>query len=98
MQFDGANVFAIEKDLAALNVIEAEEQGNQRGLAGSRVAHNSEGLAGLDPERDVAKNPVFVGGLRNAAVAEPDVAKLDFAAWLDEGGRVRVRLNGDRLV
>src|SRR5580658_5788965 len=75
-----ANVDAIEKNLAALHVVKAEQQGNERGFAGAGVADDGERLAGLDAERYVAEDPVFVGGFGDVAVAEPDVAKFNFAA------------------
>src|SRR5690348_12158186 len=98
LQLEQANVLAIQKNLAALNVVEAGEQGNQRGLAGSRMAYNRESLPRLDAERDVAENPVLVCGFRNIVVAEPDVPKLDFAARLHQRHCVRVRLNRHRLI
>src|SRR6266404_2439308 len=48
LEIDFADVDAVEQDLAALNVIEAKKERDQRGLAGAGVADDGEGLAGLD--------------------------------------------------
>src|SRR2546426_1346466 len=98
LEIDGANVLAVEKDLAALNIVETKKQGNQRGLARAGVADDGERLAGLNTERDITQYPILVRRLGNIAVAEPDIAEFDFAAGLDERDGVGVRLNGDRLV
>ncbi len=92
------NVDAVEQNLAALHVVETQQQGDQRGLAGAGVADDRESLAWLDAERDIAKNPVFVGGFGHIAVAEPDVAKFDFAAGRIEAYALRGGIDGDGLV
>src|SRR5205823_6673064 len=76
LQLDEANVFSVEKNLAALNVVEPEQQGNERGLASTGVADDGEGLTRFDAERDIAQDPIFVRGLGNISVAEPDVAEF----------------------
>jgi len=44
------------------------------------LADDGEGLAGLDAERDVAENPIIFAGIRDGAIAEPNIAEFDFAA------------------
>src|SRR6267378_2679591 len=63
LQVDQANVFAVEKNLSALNVVKAEQEGDERGFPGAGMTDDGEGLAGGDAERDIAQNPVVVGGL-----------------------------------
>src|SRR5437667_357911 len=63
LQFDGANVLAIQEDLSPLNVVKAQQKGNQSGLARAGVAYDGDGLAGLHAEGDVAQDPIFVGRL-----------------------------------
>src|SRR2546430_1244632 len=98
LQLDGSNVLAVEKNLTALNVVEAEKQRNERGLAGTGVADDGEGLARCDAKREVAQNPVFVCRLGNIAVAEPDIAKFDFAARADQRHGMGIRLDRYRLL
>src|SRR2546430_8190980 len=63
LQFDGSNVFAIEEDLSPLNVVKAQQKGNQSGLARAGVAYDGDGLPRLHSEGDIAQDPIFVGGL-----------------------------------
>ena len=67
LQVDAANVDAVQQDLAALNVVEAQQQRDERGLARAGVADDRDGLPGLDAERDIAENPVFIVRLRGIA-------------------------------
>ncbi len=80
LDIDFADVDAVEEDLSALDVVEAEEQRDQSGLAGAGVADDGDGLAGGDAEGDIAEDPVVFGGFGFVGVAEPDVAEFDFAA------------------
>ena len=75
-----ADVDAVEKDLPALDVVEAQQELDGGGLAGAGVADDGDGLAGLDAEGNVAQDPVFLAGIGAAVIGEPDVAKFDFAA------------------
>jgi len=85
--------------LAALNVVEAEEERDERGLAGAGVADDRESLAGLDAEGDVRGGPNRLRpGLGMGAIAEPDVAKFDFAAGILETNGVGQRADGRGLV
>src|SRR6266446_1825183 len=93
LQIDGSNVLAVEKNLAALNIVKAQEQGNQGGLAGAGMSDDGEGLPGLDAEGYIAQNPIFVGGLRSVAIAEPDVAKFDLTERMIERDGVGIRFN-----
>ena len=52
------HVDAVDSDRAFLHIVEAQQQGNDRGLAGTGVADNGDRLAGFDGERNVAQNPV----------------------------------------
>src|SRR5262249_33563381 len=98
LEVDGANVFAVEQDLAALNVVKAEKQGNECSFAGSGVADNGERLARVHAERNVAQHPVFIGRFSDISITEPYVAKFDFPAGLNERERTRIGLDGDALV
>ena len=70
-RIDVADIHAADANAALLNVVEAQQQADERGLAGAGVAHHGDRLAGLDAEADVAQHPVFV------LVGEPDVIELD---------------------
>src|SRR6266852_8197215 len=98
LEIDFADVDAVEQDLAALNVVEAEKERDERGLAGAGVADDGESLAGLDAERDVAEDPIVFAGIGNGAIAEPDVAKFDFAARIFEVNGVGRRRNVGGLI
>src|SRR5216684_762515 len=98
LQVDQANVFAVEEDLAALNVVEAEQEGDEGGFAGAGVTDDSEGLPGGDAERDIAEDPIFFGGLRDVPITEPNVAEFDFAARMVERNGVGIRIDRDRLI
>jgi len=84
--------------LAALDIVEAEEERDERGLACASVADDSEGLARFDAERDVAENPIVFAGIGNGAVAEPDIAKFDFAAGVFEANGVGRRRDVGGLI
>ena len=58
-----ADVDAVEQDLAALDVVEAQQELNGGGFAGAGVADDGDGLAGLDAEGDIAQNPIFFAGI-----------------------------------
>ena len=66
-----ANVDAADADRSALDVVEAQQQTRQRGLAGAGVADDGDGFAGFDAETHVAQHPVLV------FVGEPDVIEFD---------------------
>ena len=80
LQIQFADIDAVEQDLAALNIVEAQQQLNDRGLARAGVADNRERLARLDAEGNIAQHPVFVLWIRAAVIGEPDIAEFDFAA------------------
>src|SRR5260370_1947474 len=82
LEIDFADVDAVEQDLAALDVIEAKKERDERGFAGAGVADNGEGLAGLDAEGDIAEDPIVFSRMGNGTITEPDVAKFDFAAGI----------------
>ncbi len=80
MQVEFADIDAVEQNLPALNFVEAQQELDGRRLAGAGVADDGDRLSGIDAEADVAQDPVFVLGIRAAAIGEPDVAEFDFAA------------------
>src|SRR6266403_827191 len=98
LQIDGSNVLAVEKNLAALNIVKAQQQGDQGGLAGAGVSHDGEGLPGLHAKRNISQNPIFVGGLRSVAIAEPNVAKLDLAERMIERDGIGIRFDQNRFI
>src|SRR5947209_3329985 len=93
-----ADVHAIKKDFAALNVVEAKEQRDKCSLAGAGVADDSKSLAGLDAERNIAKHPIVIGGIGNGAIAEPDVAELNLAARIFQTNGIGSRVERKRLI
>ena len=74
MQVPVAHVDAVDQHAAALHVVEAVEQLDDRRLAGAGGTDDGDLLARLDDEGHVAQHPVL------AAVGEPDVVELDAAA------------------
>ncbi len=62
-----ADIDAVEKDLAALDVVEAQQELNGGGFAGAGVADDGDGLTGLDAEGDVAQDPIVFAGIGAAA-------------------------------
>src|SRR5712664_2705800 len=98
LEIDFADVDAVEQDLAALNVIEAKKERDERGFAGAGVADDGEGLAGLDAERDITENPIIFAGIRDGAIAEPNIAEFDFAAGIFYANGVGLRRNVGGLV
>jgi len=46
LQVDQANVFAVEEDLAALNVVKTEQEGDESGFASAGMTDDSVGLPG----------------------------------------------------
>ncbi len=69
LQIEQPDVDAVQQDLAALNVVEAQQQGDQRGFTSASVADDCEGLSGFHAERDIAQDPVFVIRFGNVAVS-----------------------------
>ena len=87
LEIDFANVHAIEQNLAALNIVEAQQELDDGGLAGAGMADDGERMPGLDAEGNVAQNPVFFFRSCAAVVGEPDIAELDFAPRLGQRAR-----------
>ena len=89
-----ADVDAVDEDAPALDVVEAQQQADDRGLAGAGRADDADPLPGRHLERDVAQHPVEsrhrLGGIGRRrgvdAVGEPDVLEHDVAA---RAGRAR---------
>ena len=71
---DVGDVLPVDQDAAALDVVEAQQQVDQRRLAGAGAADQPDLLAGLHVERQV------VDDARLAAVVEADVLEADVAA------------------
>ena len=85
-----ARVAAVERDVTAVDLVEAHEEIHERRLAGARRAHDGNLLAGLRHERDVAHE----GALRRVAeahVLEGDTT-LDRLGGLDGVRGVRLDL------
>lgn len=86
---DVADVGAVDGDGAAVGVVEAEEQAQQRRLAAAAFADDGDGRARWDVERDVFQRgpPPVVG---EGDVAEGDVAvaggHLGGVGLVDDGG------------
>src|SRR5690606_17938785 len=81
-----ADVVPVHEDAAALELVEAGDELPDRGLAGARVPHQGDGLAGRDHEVERLED----GLLR--PVAEVDGPELDAA--LEPAGVARARAAG----
>ena len=66
-----AQVHAVQQNPAALHIVKAHQQIRNRRLAGTGVAHQRNRLTGLDLERNVLENPVFI------FVSKPNIFKFD---------------------
>src|SRR6266568_6881633 len=97
------HINAVNAYCALLDVVEAQEQGNQRGFSRARMPDNGHGFARLDRERDAAQDPIpflarhdFAGLFdRDVAISKPDVIELNppRPLWLLlYGGRLNFRL------
>ena len=53
---DVAQILAVDQDRALVDVVEAEQQAHDRGLAGARPAHQRERVAGGDGEVELAQH------------------------------------------
>ena len=89
MNVNFADVDAVEEDLTALHVVKAEKQRDESRFACAGMADDGDGLAGSDAERNIAKNPIVIGEFGFVGVAEPDIAKFDFAARRIEANGIR---------
>src|SRR5258706_337299 len=86
--------------VAVLDVVEARQQADQRGLARTGCPDDRDGLSGRDAERDAAQHPVVCGlwsmvrgpwqiGSRNGRRATGDrLARVVGGRWSVVGGRV----------
>src|SRR5947209_4965585 len=97
-EVEEANIHTVEKDFAALNIVETQKKLDDGGLAGAGVADDGEGLPGSNAEGNVAEHPVFIGRVLPAAIGEPDIAEFDFAAGLLELRRLLRRSNRHGLI
>ena len=61
LQIKQADIDSIQQNLPALNIVKAQQQGDQRGFSGARMADDREGLPRSNAERDVAQHPILVG-------------------------------------
>ena len=50
LDIDGSNVYAVQKNLAALHVVKTKQKRNQRGLPRARMANDGERLPWLNAE------------------------------------------------
>jgi hypothetical protein len=74
---DARNILAVDQDTPAVQVVLALEQGQQGGLAAAGLADQTDALAALEVQREVAENLIPVGILKrylvkNNAGATPD--------------------------
>ena len=70
------DVLAVDQDAARLDVVEAQQQVDERGLAGARAADQADLLARADLQRQPVDDTRAVAG----AVGEADVLEADLAA------------------
>ena len=82
-----ADVLAVDADAALLELVEAQEQVDERGLARARASDEADALARPHDEVEVVEHLAAVA----AAVGERDVLEADLAARHDELARVRAR-------
>src|SRR4029077_21264975 len=98
LHIEEPNIDAVQEDLSPLDVVEAQQQGDQRRFARPGVSDDGKVLARRNPERNVAQYPVLIAWLRNIFISEPHVPKFNFAAWIDEARRVWIGGDSQRLV
>ena len=95
-----ADVDAVDADRALLHVVEAQQQRDDRGLAGAGVADDGDGLAGFDGEGDVAENPVGFVGACSDGPFEPARGRAGFmfrgASSFDPAEHFDMRTRRDR--
>ena len=84
--------------MPALDVVETQQQGNQRGFSRTGMPHDGDGLSRIHAERHIAQDPVFLGGLGDIAIAEPHVAEFNFAPRMVERNGVGIRFDQHRLI
>jgi len=84
----GPRVDAVDEERAAVDVVEAEQQGHGRGLAAARRAHQRAGLARVDGQGQAGVD----GPVRARRVRERHSGERDGAAG--DGARGRRRLPG----
>ena len=95
LQIPLPHIHAVHQNLAALHVVEAQQEARERGLAGAGVADYCDGLARLDRQLNVPEDPILL------FVREPNIAKLDppgLRAGCDGRNGLRRRLDCDRRV
>src|ERR1041385_6750954 len=76
-----AHVDAADPDGALLDIVEAQQQADDRGFPSAGVAHDGDRLTGLSGEADVLQHPIF------AVVGKPDVVEFDGRDLRDSGAR-----------
>ena len=69
-----ADVDAVEQHRAAVRVVEARQQADQRRLAAARAADDRHGLARRDPHANAGEHLALVGVVGEGHVAELDLA------------------------
>ena len=74
-------VAPIDRDAALIDIVEARNQIDQRGLARPRLPHQSDGFAFGTHQIDVFQNPIF-------AVFEPNVVETNFGIKLVDFERI----------
>ncbi len=66
-----AQVAPADADRALLDVVEAQQQADERGFSRAGVSHHGDGFAGRDGEAHVAQHPILI------VVCEPDAVEFD---------------------
>src|ERR1700752_1539483 len=86
-----AYIHVVQQNLAALNVIEPQQQVCYRGLAGAGMPHECYSLARFRDKRNVFQYPVFV------LIGKPNVPELDPSSSPAQTARACRRCYGYRL-
>src|SRR5258708_7795280 len=92
LQIPVAHIHAVQQNPTLLHVVETHQQIGDRGLAGTGVPDERDGLPGSDGERNVLQDPVVV------IVSKPDVLKFDTAFRASALEWLRRRRDQDRQV
>src|ERR1700722_8357877 len=98
LQVHRTYVHTVQQNLAALNIIEPQQQLDNGGLARAGVPHDRKRLAGINTERHIAQDPIFLFRRSAARVGKPNVPKLDLPERRGQRTHFRRRHNHERLI
>src|SRR5690606_21303012 len=89
---DAVDRDAVDEDAAALGLVEAHEEVDERGFSGACVADDGDALAGFDGEGDVLEHPggTGIGRAGRGGVGRPLRGRRETAVF-DGGSRRRWR-------